>query len=652
MVAGATLLLVYVATLAPGVTFWDAGELIAASHALGIPHPPGTPLYVALAHAWASMLGGAIGFARATNLLSAMCTAVAGAATAWLVARSVGTRERGWVGLLAALSAGTMMSAWSNATETEVYAIALLHAVAILVAAARAGEGIERRHDRWTLLVVYLMALTPAVHLSALVAAPAAIVLAARGPAAAERHAGWLFDRALTLTGATIASAGIGRMQPTLIVAGIAVAAIGEVVCARARAASRVAQLAALVAIAASALLVLLVRARFDPAINQGNPATLSALADVIARRQYAVAPLLPRSAPVWLQVANVFQYIDWQAAMSWGAGIMTSPMRVLATVAWLGMAAGGWRALRRDEPTLALALATLALAGTFGVAAYLNLKAGASLGWGILPEDAPHEARERDYFFVLGFWAWGCLAGAGAISLVRRFRAPAPMALVFIALPLVGNWPSADRSREPDGSAARAFAQALLEASPPNSVLFLDGDNDSYPIWYLQEVERVRRDVLSVTVPLLPANWYPTEIARRSALRWADDPVAGAATLSEQRAAQIAGAAHRAGRPVAASPALRARERALLGSDWVLRGPVYIAQGAGRDAQLRAAIDSVAARRWISGRQPWPLEQRTRSGDDVARVMMRLLDCPRLADGGNASIEPRDSLEVRCNLR
>ena len=652
MVAGATLLIVYVATLAPGVTFWDAGELIAASHALGIPHPPGTPLYVALAHVWASMLGGAIGFARATNLLSAVCTAVAGAATAWLVARSLGTPERGWTGLLAALSAGTMMSAWSNATETEVYAIALLHAVAMLVAAARAGEGTERRHDRWTMLVVYLMALTPAVHLSALVAAPAAIVLAARGRAAAERHADWLFDRALTLAGATIASAGVGRMQPTLIVAGIAVVAIGAITCARPRAIGRVAKLAALIAIATSALLVLLVRARFDPAINQGNPATLAALADVIARRQYAVAPLFPRSAPVWLQVANVFQYIDWQAAMSWGGGIMTSPMRVLATVAWLGIGVAGWRAMRRAATTFALALGTLAIAGTFGVAAYLNLKAGASLGWGVLPDDAPHEARERDYFFVLGFWAWGCLAGAGAIALARRLRRPVAAALVVLALPLAGNWTSADRSREPESNAARRFARALLDATPPSAVLFLDGDNDSYPIWYLQEVERVRRDVLPVTVPLLPANWYPSEIARRSGLRWADVPVSGATTLSEQRAAQIAGAAHRAGRPVAASPALRARERTLLGSDWLLRGPVYLAQGAGRDAQLRASIDSAAARGWMAEWQPWPRERRSRSGDDVARVMMSLLDCPRLADGGNTTSAPRDSLEVRCNLR
>jgi hypothetical protein len=413
-----------------------------------------------------------------------------------------------------------------------------------------------------------------------------------------------------------------------------------------------VAELVSLVTLASSALLVMLVRARFDPAINQGDPSSLAALADVVARRQYAVAPLFPRSAPMWLQIANVFQYVDWQAAMSWGAGIMTSPLRVLATLFWLGLGWVGIGALRRDARPLALALAVLSLVGTFGVAAYLNLKAGASLGWGILPDDAPHEARERDYFFLLGFWAWGCLAGAGAVVLARRLRLPAAVAVLALVVPIAGNWRSADRSREPDATAARRFGLALLEASPPRAVLFLDGDNDSYPIWYLQQVEGIRRDVLPVTVPLLPAGWYPAEIARRSGLRWVERPVTGARTLAEQRAGLIAAAAHAVSRPVATSPALRARERVLLGSDWVLRGPVYVARAGGRDARLTASIDSAAAARWLHGRTPWPRERRSRSGDDVARVMMSLLDCPRLALRANASGAQHDSLEVRCNLR
>ncbi|MEO8622447.1 MAG: DUF2723 domain-containing protein, partial [bacterium] len=69
----------YVVTMAPGVTFWDAGEFIAAAHSFGIPHPPGTPIFIAMGRVWTFTLGGALGVARASNLLSAVCTALAGA---------------------------------------------------------------------------------------------------------------------------------------------------------------------------------------------------------------------------------------------------------------------------------------------------------------------------------------------------------------------------------------------------------------------------------------------------------------------------------------------------------------------------------------------------------------------------------------------
>ena len=77
-------LLGYVVTLAPSVTFWDAGEFIAASRILGIPHPPGTPFFVMLAHVWATIIP--VGeWAWRTNLLSAVCGA-AGAGFWFLIA--------------------------------------------------------------------------------------------------------------------------------------------------------------------------------------------------------------------------------------------------------------------------------------------------------------------------------------------------------------------------------------------------------------------------------------------------------------------------------------------------------------------------------------------------------------------------------------
>lgn len=582
-----------------------------------------------------------------------MCTAGAGAATAWTIARRVGGADGGWIGALGGLAAGTMMSAWSNATETEVYALALLHSTLLLLAAARSGEGDAPQGDRWTLVTAYVITLAPASHLSVLVAAPAAIVLAARRSARVEPGAGratWRMERVLVLGGVLVTTAGVGRAQWPLALLGAAIAASAAL---RDGARTRRLLLAALplVALGSSALLVLLVRARHEPAIDQGSPVTLHALADVVARRQYDVAPLFPRSAPAWLQAANVFQYVDWQVAMGWGDGVITSPARVLATLAWLALGWAGVRALRRRAPALCLALLVLAACGTVGVAAYLNLKAGASLGWGLLPDTTPHEARERDYFFVLGFWAWGCFAGAGAVWLARRMQRPAATALLALALPIAGNWRAADRSREPEASAARQFGVALLEAAPRDAVLFLDGDNDSYPIWYLQRVEGMRRDVLPITVPLLPADWYPVQIARRSGLRWSNDPVAGARTLSEQRAALIAASAAAAGRPVATSPALPARERALLGADWMIGRPVYVAMGRGTGVG-RARVDTGAAEAWARRSPAWPSTVRAAGGDDVARVMMRLLECPGALVRREVSETRRDSLEVRCNLR
>ena len=86
------MLAVYVATLAPDVTFWDAGEFIAAAHTLGIPHPPGTPLFVIALNAWARAFPW-LSFAVATNLFSAVCTAAAIGLSSLFVWRATRSRR-------------------------------------------------------------------------------------------------------------------------------------------------------------------------------------------------------------------------------------------------------------------------------------------------------------------------------------------------------------------------------------------------------------------------------------------------------------------------------------------------------------------------------------------------------------------------------
>src|SRR5438876_11695822 len=112
-------LLLYVATLAPTTQFWDTSEYIAAAYVLGIPHPPGNPLFTPIAHTW-GLLPLAAAYAERINLLAAVTSAVA--AGCWFL---VGERwMRSWVparlprhlaAVAGALSAATAVTVWNQA---------------------------------------------------------------------------------------------------------------------------------------------------------------------------------------------------------------------------------------------------------------------------------------------------------------------------------------------------------------------------------------------------------------------------------------------------------------------------------------------------------------------------------------------------------
>ena len=408
------------------------------------------------------------------------------------------------------------------------------------------------------------------------------------------------------------------------------------------------------VLLALSAQWILLARAGHDPAINQGNPGTLEALFAAITRKQYAVAPLWPRQAPVWMQFGNFLEYVDWQVALGLAPGVAPSPWRTPFTLLFIALGARGARAHRERDRLTWRAMALLMVCASAGVIVQLNLKAGPSFGYGILPDDAPHEPRERDYFFALAFWSWGLWAGAGAVATARdtafRFSRGAqwiPVAGMIVAmLPLVLNWRAVDRSAEPDATLPRTFAIGVLESAPPNAVLFTWGDNDTYPLWYVREVERIRRDVTLITVPLLPADWYRSEVARRTRLLdmsrgWLGEDV----TLR-----RIANAARGAGRPVAVAITMPADERSAIGDAWTMHGLVFVL---GEDGAPRLAIDSTAARAAaervsaiVSGPAP------RAATDPTGRYVRSLMECAGAARASAGIEEAATSLAPVCNLR
>jgi hypothetical protein len=475
------LVTVYVTTLAPTVTYWDAGEFLSAIHSLGIPHPPGTPLFVLIANVWARLVAPFLGFAYSVNLFSAVCTAVSCGIVAWLMQRWTGDSLASMAG---GLTAGLMSSVWLNATETEVYSPALLVAVLLLLVADQARKTRERR---WFILLAYLIGFGWSLQLSALVAAPAAVFLALwRNPNDEERP---FFSRSSPVS--TIARR--HEFQRTIITA-VVVTAIG-----------------------ASAVLFMIVRARHDPRIDQGNPATWHALADVITRKQYLPVAMWPRQAPFYLQVGNLFEYADWQVALGLSPDPPPTFARTGVTLVFAALGVIGFRWHKRAHVPSWEAVTLLFITGTIGIVVYLNMKASPSYGAGFLPMGAKHEARERDYFFALGFLCWGLWAGAGAVRSLRRFGVAGKVTGAAVAfLPALLNWTAVDRNHSRDAYDPRNGAARILMSAPANAVVFAAGDNDTYPVWYMQEVEGLRRDVTPVTLPLLGATWYREELARR----------------------------------------------------------------------------------------------------------------------------------------
>src|SRR5213079_2980362 len=141
-----------------------------------------------------------------------------------------------------------------------------------------------------------------------------------------------------------------------------------------------------------------------------------------------------------------------------------------------------------------------------FALVFYLNFKYGYSLH-GEQPL-AAHEVRQRDYFFMVSFAIWGIWVAMGLAAMLegvgdwfrerqpdetRRWLYGTPLIMALALVPLFGNRLTASRKGE---TLARDFAYDVLQSVEPYGVLVTAGDNDTFPLWYAQEVEGIRKDV------------------------------------------------------------------------------------------------------------------------------------------------------------
>ncbi|MDP3908949.1 MAG: DUF2723 domain-containing protein [Gemmatimonadales bacterium] len=515
---------------------WDAGEFITAAYVLGVPHPPGTPLFVMLGHVWGDVVR--IGeYAWRLNLMSA-CFSAAAAACFFLVAHRVLETEarvlRIGAAAAAAILAAFSFTVWQNSNETEVYSVATFSIAAIcwLCLRWRDLRGTPRASHA-LLVIVYLASLAIGNHLLTLLVGPAVslfIFYTLRQPAGgdpAARAGEWADWATLSALWVVLIGVGLGS-TPLLLLGGLLfAAALAQCVRARSYAFPLVALVVAAVGVSTYAFLY--IRSGLQPLLDEADPETWRNLLAVIRRDQYPKRS--PLDHPMFLagsdnpgrtvvlfgqQLVNYAQYWLWQFGRSLGR-LSVLPWLLFAALGTLGI-----EEVRRRDRGIAYLLGTLWLVTGLGLVVYMNFRAGFSLFWDQYPNLLEqHEVRERDYFFIASFQVWGVFAGLGLARVIRQLGAPPPRwalgaAAAVTLLPFALNFTMASRRHGPDATIARDFAYNLLQSVGPYGVLFTNGDNDTFPVWYLQEVEGVRQDVTLVNLSLANLDWYVRQLIAR----------------------------------------------------------------------------------------------------------------------------------------
>lgn len=136
-----------------------------------------------------------------------------------------------------------------------------------------------------------------------------------------------------------------------------------------------------------------------------------------------------------------------------------------------------------------------------------------------------PYQPRERDYAYAASFYAYAIWIGLGVLAIaefLRKYLHPnvsilSAFVLSFFAVPFLlakENWDDHNRSGR---YTARDIAKNYLDSCEPNAILFTNGDNDTFPLWYVQEVEGYRTDVRVVNLSLLNTDWYINSLKKKA---------------------------------------------------------------------------------------------------------------------------------------
>ncbi len=521
----------YIKTMAPTVSFWDCGEFIACSYIIGVPHPPGAPLYVLLGRvfslipfnepAWRitlmSVVSSALAVWCAYSCIVALGRRVLGGASfkPFGDSRDIGIIFGAAVG---ALSLAFSYTQWFNATEAEVYGYSIFFvALGLWLIVYWEGTQHDSSNDRWLYLLAYMFGLGGGIHLLCLLIIPSLLVLA------------WFADEKLRRLILLLMVLGVWSFiwmaaapeySKTFIGIGLLVLLYHLYQTDR-RSCWLLLGALLLFGLGYSTYLALYIRSGLNPAIDENDPETWVAFFKFLNREQYGtesqlltmLTPRADRAYQFWhQQMKYFFQQFPFFFSLNqdfrWATDPSTHRIPISFVPYLLGLGGLIWHALRDRQRFLAIFVMFMIMG--FGLSMYLNM-----------PDPQP---RERHYVFggmYFSFALWMGLGWTGLVEVLRsHFKLRGPLLIVIATIGLL--LPAGIAAKlyhiqdRTDDYIAYDYAYNILQSCEPNGLLFTNGDNDTFPLWFLQEVEGLRRDVRVVNLSLLNTGWYIKQLRDR----------------------------------------------------------------------------------------------------------------------------------------
>jgi hypothetical protein len=547
---------IYVITLSPTVVFWDVGEFIAAAKMMQVPHPPGSPLFLLLARV-GMMIPVAADQAVRAHAVSALLSAAALMFMYLVIVRTI-INFRGVPATLAervtvlgssvigVLALAFSSTYWDNSIEAEVYGASMFFLTAILWLVMRwMDKSEEPGNEKYVLLIAYLIGLSLGVHLLSLLAIfPVLMIIYFKK---------YEFDFNSFVKFSVVAVAiffvvypGIVKFLPEMMDGEwngkqytvlpyipwliIAAAVYGAYVSYKKK--QKMLNLALLAGLLVffgyTTYVSVLIRSNVNPPMNENDPSNLARLTSYLGREQYGNAPLFmprrysqePHQQGIYTNYTSemdflwryqlehmFFRYVGWNFIGREGdvqdSGVSFKDFFGIPLL--LGLL-GLYYQFRRDWKMALVFIAAFVILGPI-LALYQNQQ-----------EPQP---RERDYFYVGAyavFALWIAVGITAVVDFVRKYLEEGTvgtyatigvvaLAAVFVPVRMVQvNFKDHDRS---GNYVAWDYSYNTLQSCEKDAILFTNGDNDTFPLWYLQDVEGVRRDVRIVNLSLVNTSWY-----------------------------------------------------------------------------------------------------------------------------------------------